>query len=112
MPSHPAPQMAEREGFEPSIQVVPVYWFSKPAPSASRPPFRNPQTSLPPGGGGRIRTFGGREPSAVFKTAALSRSATPPESQTSASTASSATPRPAHIRHGSAAIKREALRRA
>jgi hypothetical protein len=28
---------AEREGFEPSIQVVPVYWFSKPAPSAARP---------------------------------------------------------------------------
>src|SRR3990172_9597788 len=71
--------MAEREGFEPSIQVVPVYWFSKPAPSASRPPFQN--LSLPPGGGGRIRTFGGREPSAVFKTAALGRSATPPESE-------------------------------
>src|SRR6266542_7161747 len=32
--------MAEREGFEPSIQF-PVYWFSKPAPSAPRPPFRN-----------------------------------------------------------------------
>ena len=34
--------------------------------------------SLFSGGGGRIRTFGGREPSAVFKTAALNRSATPP----------------------------------
>ncbi len=55
----------------------PVYWFSKPAPSASRPPFRN---LFPLCGGGRIRTFGGREPSAVFKTAALGRSATPPES--------------------------------
>src|SRR3990172_1365531 len=34
-------KMAERVGFEPTIQVVPVYWFSKPAPSASRPPFQN-----------------------------------------------------------------------
>src|SRR3990172_13173434 len=75
--------MAEREGFEPSIQF-PLYWFSKPAPSAPRPPFLEPlplPPSLPPGGGGRIRTFGGREPSAVFKTAALGRSATPPESE-------------------------------
>ena len=55
----------------------PSYWFSKPAPSASRPPFLATSV-LPPGGGGRIRTFGGREPSAVFKTAALNRSATPP----------------------------------
>src|SRR5207245_9834851 len=32
-------QLAEREGFEPSIQLWTVYWFSKPAPSASRPPL-------------------------------------------------------------------------
>src|SRR5262249_19521681 len=31
-------QLAEREGFEPSIQLWAVYWVSKPAPSASRPP--------------------------------------------------------------------------
>ena len=31
--------MAEGKGFEPSIQF-PVYWFSKPAPSATRPPLR------------------------------------------------------------------------
>src|SRR5882672_10551144 len=31
--------VAEREGFEPSIQLWTVYWFSKPAPSASRPPL-------------------------------------------------------------------------
>src|SRR6266851_9826702 len=31
--------LAEREGFEPSIQLWTVYWFSKPAPSASRPPL-------------------------------------------------------------------------
>src|SRR3954452_16783046 len=31
--------LAEREGFEPSIQLWAVYWFSKPAPSASRPPL-------------------------------------------------------------------------
>src|SRR5688572_12685032 len=29
---------AERAGFEPAIQF-PVYWFSKPAPSAPRPPL-------------------------------------------------------------------------
>ena len=29
--------MAEREGFEPSIPVVPVYSLSRRAPSASRP---------------------------------------------------------------------------
>src|SRR5947209_20628371 len=33
------PTVAEREGFEPSIQLWAVYWFSKPAPSASRPPL-------------------------------------------------------------------------
>ncbi len=39
--------VAEREGFEPSIQLWAVYWFSKPAPSASRPPL--PTTlQLPP----------------------------------------------------------------
>src|SRR4051794_32148523 len=32
--------VAEREGFEPSIQLWTVYWFSKPAPSASRPPLQ------------------------------------------------------------------------
>ena len=32
---------AERVGFEPTIQVVPVYWFSKPAPSASRPSLQS-----------------------------------------------------------------------
>src|SRR5258706_16354531 len=32
-------RLAEREGFEPSIQLWAVYWFSKPAPSASRPPL-------------------------------------------------------------------------
>jgi hypothetical protein len=30
---------AEREGFEPSEQVFPTRWFSKPVPSASRPPL-------------------------------------------------------------------------
>ena len=60
----------------------PVYWFSKPAPSASRPPFQN-LSLLAAGGGGRIRTFGGREPSTVFKTAAFDRSATPPKSNSS-----------------------------
>src|SRR5436305_15152224 len=35
----PSRAVAEREGFEPSIQLWAVYWFSKPAPSASRPPL-------------------------------------------------------------------------
>ena len=34
-------QLAERVGFEPTIRF-PVYWFSKPAPSAPRPPFPEP----------------------------------------------------------------------
>jgi hypothetical protein len=33
------PQTTEGEGFEPSIQVDPVCRFSKPVPSASRPPL-------------------------------------------------------------------------
>src|SRR5258708_37825020 len=32
-------RLAEREGFEPSIQLWAVYWLSKRAPSASRPPL-------------------------------------------------------------------------
>src|SRR5713101_4765085 len=38
------------------------------------------------GGGGGIRTHGGPEASAVFKTAAFDRSATPPDEQTPANT--------------------------
>ena len=30
---------AEREGFEPSVAVVPLRRFSKPVPSATRPPL-------------------------------------------------------------------------
>ena len=33
-------QMAEREGFEPSLRLLTVNRFSKPAPSATRPPLR------------------------------------------------------------------------
>ena len=39
--------VAEREGFEPSIQLWAVYWFSKPAPSASRPPLPASVQPLP-----------------------------------------------------------------
>src|SRR5467141_2213721 len=39
--------VAEREGFEPSIQLWTVYWFSKPAPSASRPPLPASVQPLP-----------------------------------------------------------------
>ena len=31
--------MAEREGFEPSVEVFPLRRFSKPLPSAARPPL-------------------------------------------------------------------------
>jgi hypothetical protein len=33
--------MAEGEGFEPSIELDTLYRFSKPAPSAARPPLRD-----------------------------------------------------------------------
>ena len=69
--------MAEREGFEPSIPFR-VCRFSKPVPSASRPSLHLFRFSKNDCGGGRIRTYGGLSPSAVFKTAAFSRSATPP----------------------------------
>src|SRR5207253_5316764 len=32
--------VAEREGFEPSVEVLPLRRFSKPLPSATRPPLR------------------------------------------------------------------------
>jgi hypothetical protein len=31
--------LAEREGFEPSVEVLPLRRFSKPLPSATRPPL-------------------------------------------------------------------------
>ena len=75
-PPRPLRVLAEREGFEPSKQVTP---FTGLANQRLRPLGHLSETlPLSPGGGGRIRTFGGREPSAVFKTAALGRSATPP----------------------------------
>ena len=65
--------MAEREGFEPSIQVLAVYSLSRRAPSAN--------SAISPhhfGGGGGIRTHGTRKGSTVFKTASFNRSDTPP----------------------------------
>ena len=35
--------VAEREGFEPSVEVLPLRRFSKPLPSATRPPLHGPQ---------------------------------------------------------------------
>lgn len=32
--------MAEREGFEPSVEILSLRRFSKPLPSATRPPLR------------------------------------------------------------------------
>src|SRR5262245_50149787 len=68
--------MAEREGFEPSIQLLTVYSLSRRAPSATRPSLHS---TFLIGGGGRIRTHGTLPRTAVFKTAALNHSATPPE---------------------------------
>src|SRR3989454_3671838 len=45
--------VAEREGFEPSIQLWAVYWFSKPAPSASRPPLPETLATVLPSADGR-----------------------------------------------------------
>src|SRR3954464_4415535 len=47
--------VAEREGFEPSIQLWAVYWFSKPAPSASRPPLPTSDQMLQPAASARRR---------------------------------------------------------
>ena len=67
--------MAEREGFEPSKQLLTAYSLSRRAPSA--------YSAISPkiqfyGGGGGIRTHGTRKGSTVFKTASFNRSDTPP----------------------------------
>ncbi len=88
----------EEVGFEPTIQF-PVCRFSKPVPSAARPPLHGIcRRSNPPGGGlgyaaclagrrnlrplyhggGGIRTHGTVSRTPVFKTGAFNRSATPP----------------------------------
>ena len=38
--------MAEREGFEPSVEILSLRRFSKPLPSATRPPL---QVTIPQG---------------------------------------------------------------
>ena len=43
-------QGAEREGFEPSVQVNPIRRFSKPVPSATRPSLPGNLRSIPPNG--------------------------------------------------------------
>ena len=44
----PLSRLAEREGFEPSMEVLPPYSLSRGAPSAARPPLRaTPQLTLP-----------------------------------------------------------------
>ena len=75
--------MAEREGFEPSRQLITVYSLSRRAPSAYSaisPYHRSVSQTLSSifGGGGGIRTHGTRKGSTVFKTASLNRSDTPP----------------------------------
>ena len=40
--------VAEREGFEPSLRLLTVNRFSKPAPSATRPPLRNRRRRMEP----------------------------------------------------------------
>src|SRR5947207_13117890 len=82
--------VAEREGFEPSIQF-PVCRLSKAVPSASRPPlpiedafvlFAHVTIRFSTFQGARQRRRRDSNPRdfhpAVFKTAALNRSATPP----------------------------------
>jgi hypothetical protein len=52
-------------------------WLTK----RSHLPESQALTDLENGGGGGIRTHGGLAPTAVFKTAALNHSATPPEAE-------------------------------
>src|SRR5262252_12401 len=71
-----ARRMAEREGFEPSVQgFIPVQRLSKPPLSATQPPLQvhGPSKSLAEGEG-----FEPPDPfgSTAFKTAAFDRSAT------------------------------------
>src|SRR5215211_1669623 len=47
---------AEREGFEPSIEVDPLCRFSKPVPSATRPPLQSLWRALKLTPGMRLRT--------------------------------------------------------
>ena len=47
--------MAEREGFEPSVEILSLRRFSKPLPSATRPPLHVTMLGL-----GHIRSYGGQ----------------------------------------------------
>jgi hypothetical protein len=74
---------AEREGFEPSIEFLTLYPLSKRAPSASRPSLLDSHVPLFDFHSAEEEGF---EPpdaftSAVFKTAAFDRSATPPDAR-------------------------------
>src|SRR5581483_8597838 len=78
--------VAEREGFEPSIELLALYPLSKRAPSASRPslPLARRRSLHVPLFDFQPAEEEGFEPpdaftSAVFKTAAFDRSATPPD---------------------------------
>ena len=75
-------ELAEREGFEPSVRL-PVHSISNAAPSASRSSLQksNVQVGRPPrasGGEGGIRTLGTRERTTDFESAAFDHSATSP----------------------------------
>lgn len=50
--------MAEREGFEPSVELLTLHSLSRRAPSASRSSLRNQRHQQKNGGGSRIRTHG------------------------------------------------------
>ena len=75
--------LAEREGFEPSVPLVAAHTISSRAPSASSDisPLLINYLLFKRGGEDRIRTCGGREPPTVFETAAFNHSATSPDEQ-------------------------------
>lgn len=77
-------RLAEREGFEPSVQF-PTHTLSKRAPSATRTSLQNTRPEVARtlyqnqnGGEGGIRTLEGVTPLTVFETARFNHSRTSP----------------------------------
>ena len=73
-----ASSVAEGVGFEPTVRCRTLAFQASTFVHSVIPPIHTVARFSPKGGEGGIRTHGGREPTAVFKTAALNHSATCP----------------------------------